>query len=153
MTSPSCPPAPAAPVPRKNHGCPDDSRDLESWVRHVNKKWLVHSDLQAQASAYLDHLSATDPARLLQSCIIVRDIIRTLGPAEDPKPRFYAGLFSLATPEEAATYLHGHLFTYSLIPAGQHLEHPCADEPAVCAQVARLREELRKCILVAQATP
>ncbi|HSI64104.1 MAG TPA: hypothetical protein VLE43_13335 [Candidatus Saccharimonadia bacterium] len=136
---------------RKNHGCPEDDRALESWVRKVNDRWLVHSGLQHRAKSYLDHLAATDRARLLASMRIVRELFRTLGAFEDPKPRFYAGVFSLATLEEAKRYLDGHLFTLSLIPVGAHLEHPSSDVPEVRHQVQRLREDLHKCILAVQA--
>lgn len=37
--------------------------------------------------------------------------------AEDPKPWFYSGLFSLATGEEAARYLATHRVTKAAIPA------------------------------------
>lgn len=145
--------APFAPAVsgRRNHGCPEDDRLLESWVRKVNDRWLVHSGLQHRATAYLDHLAATDRERLIHSLRIVRELFRALAPLEDPKPRFYAGIFSLATDEEARRYLHDHLFTFSLIPAGAHLEHPSADVPEVCAHVQRLREDIYKCILAVQA--
>jgi hypothetical protein len=136
---------------RKNHGCPEDDRLLEAWVRQVNSRWLVHSNLQHRANAYLDHLASTDRERLISSLRIVRELFRTLGPLEDPKPRFYAGVFSLATDEDARRYLHDHLFTFSLIPVGAHLEHPSADVPEVCSQVRRLRDDLHKCILAVQA--
>ena len=38
-------------------------------------------------------------------------------PEEDPKPWFYAGLFSLATLAEAERFLSGHDFTIACIPA------------------------------------
>jgi hypothetical protein len=143
--------SPAPCSDRKNHGCPEDDRALESWVRKVNDRWLVHSGLQERAKAYLDHLAATNRVRLLDSMRIVRELFRSLGTTEDPKPRFYAGVFSLATPEEAKQYLDGHLFTLSLIPAGAHLEHPGFEVPEVRHQVQRLREDLHKCILAVQA--
>lgn len=37
--------------------------------------------------------------------------------AEDPKPWFYSGLFSLATPEEAARFLATHRVTKAAIPS------------------------------------
>lgn len=146
----SMPPSAQDPCGRKNHGCPEDDRLLEAWVRKVNSRWLVHSGLEHRAGAYLDHLAATDRERLVRSLRIVRELIRTLGPVEDPKPRFYAGLFSLATEEEARRYLQDHAFTFSIIPVGAHLEHPSSDVPEVRSQVQRLREELHKCILAVQ---
>ncbi len=136
---------------RKNHGFPEDDCALESWVRKVNDRWLVHSGLQESAREYLDHLAATDRARLMDSVRIVRELFRSLGATEDPKPRFYAGVFSLATPEEAKRYLDGHLFTLSLIPVGAHLVHPGTNVPEVRDQVQQLREDIHKCILAVQA--
>lgn len=142
-----------APRQRRNHGCPEGDAGVEQWVRQVNARWLVHSDLRGSATAYLDHLEVTDPERLLDSCRIVRELMRRLGPAEDPKPRFYAGVFSLATPQEAQQYLHAHLFTLSLIPVGAHLQHPSADVPEVCAHVKQLRHEIHQCVMAVQAMP
>ncbi len=152
MNSPTSATTPPQEAPRKNHGCPEDDPQLEPWVRRVNATWLVHAGLRECALAYMDHLAATDAPRLLDSCRVVREMICSLAPAEDPKPRFYAGLFSLATPDEALRFLSEHLFTLSLIPAGAHLEHPSAHVPAVCAQVKRLRAEIYKCVLAVQAS-
>ena len=38
-------------------------------------------------------------------------------PLEDPKPWFYAGLFSLATSEEAARYLQPYRVTMAALPS------------------------------------
>jgi hypothetical protein len=38
-------------------------------------------------------------------------------PLEDPKPWFYAGLFSLATADEARRFLGTHRVTKALVPA------------------------------------
>ena len=90
---------------------PDDI----DWVRHVNGRWLVRSTFRADAKAYLDHLASTDPDRLRISCGRARRLARSHRD-EDPKPWFYAGLFSLATPEEARRHLRGHDFTIACIP-------------------------------------
>lgn len=90
---------------------PDDI----DWVRHVNGRWLVRSTFRADAAAYLDHLASVDPDRLLASCGRARRLARSQS-GEDPKPWFYAALFSLATLEEARRYLRGHDFTIACIP-------------------------------------
>jgi len=90
---------------------PDDIH----WVRHVNGRWLVRESLREDASAYLDHLAATDPARLREVCRRAHVLVGG-HPGEDPKPWFYAGLFSLATMAEAERYLRGHDFTIACIP-------------------------------------
>lgn len=91
---------------------PDDDID---WVRHVNGRWIVRESLREDASAFLDSLSATDPDRLRESCRRARSLT-SAHPGEDPKPWFYAGLFSLATEAEAARFLKGHDFTIACIP-------------------------------------
>ncbi len=90
---------------------PDDI----DWVRHVNGRWIVRESLRQDAADYLDHLAATDPERLRRACARARTLSRG-HPGEDPKPWFYAGLFSLATLPEARRYLRGHDFTLACIP-------------------------------------
>ncbi|HRQ88278.1 MAG TPA: hypothetical protein PLA50_05735 [Bacteroidia bacterium] len=93
---------------------PDD--DIR-WARHVNGRWLVRESLRSDADAFLDHLAAVDPARFGRSCSRARRMMDHRQSDEDPKPWFYAGLFSLATREEAARYLKSHHFTVACIPA------------------------------------
>lgn len=91
---------------------PDDDID---WVRHVNGRWIVRESLREDAAAFLESLSGTDPDRLRESCRRARSLT-SAHPGEDPKPWFYAGLFSLATEAEAARFLKGHDFTIACIP-------------------------------------
>lgn len=94
-----------------------DGAEAVAWVRRVNGRWIVHEAMRGCAAGYLDHLEQTDPERLRRSCRIARHLAESQGVAEDPKPWFYAGLFSLATPDEARLYLADHAFTRSAIPA------------------------------------
>jgi len=87
------------------------------WARRVNGRWIVHQGLKERAAAYLDHLQATDHERLATSSEKARQMVRSCNPGEDPKPWFYAGLFSLVSAEEAARFLDGHWFTASCIPS------------------------------------
>ncbi len=87
------------------------------WARRLNGTWLVHGGLDDDAEAYMDHLSARDPARLRESCLRARKLVEGLGPAEDPKPWFYGGLFSLATAAEARRFAARHPFVASVIPS------------------------------------
>jgi hypothetical protein len=91
------------------------SPDDIDWVRHVNGRWIVRESLRGDAEAWLDHLAASDPARLHEVCCRARRLT-SANPGEDPKPWFYAGLFSLATREEASQFLKGHDFTIACIP-------------------------------------
>jgi hypothetical protein len=115
-----------------------------AWVRNVNSRWIVHHGLNECATAYLAHLEATDPTRLTTACERAARLVHTCGPDEDPKPWFYAGLFSVSTVEEAEQYLPGHWFTAQCVPslAGQ-LTCCTAPEgigPETEAKIARVRE-------------
>ncbi|HSJ02459.1 MAG TPA: hypothetical protein VK956_08405 [Verrucomicrobium sp.] len=96
---------------------PEVLRLVEAWMRKVNDRWLVHSGLNFDTQAYLDHLAATDAARLRRTCAIVQQLMTLHDPLEDPKPPFYGGTFSLASKVEETIYLTGHRFTRLLLPS------------------------------------
>ncbi len=95
--------------------CSLNTSEAITWVRRVNDRWIVREGLRQSASAYLDHLASIDPARLLESCRRSKALTQSYGSDEDPKPWFYASLFSLATPAEAARFLKEHDFTRAVI--------------------------------------
>jgi len=94
-----------------------DTSNPPEWAKRVNRTWLVRGGLDVTTDAWLAHLEQTDPARLLASCEIARALSRGSDHTHDPKPWFYAGLFSLATAAEARLYLATHHFTAAAIPA------------------------------------
>lgn len=94
-----------------------DTSNLPAWASRVNRTWLVRGGLDITTDTWLVHLEQTDPARLLASCEIARALSRGPDHTHDPKPWFYAGLFSLATAAEAREYLATHHFTAAAIPA------------------------------------
>lgn len=94
-----------------------DTSNLPAWAKRVNGAWLVRGGLDATTDAWLAHLEQSDPARFLASCEIARALSRGPDHTHDPKPWFYAGLFSLATADEARHYLSAHHFTAAAIPA------------------------------------
>jgi hypothetical protein len=92
--------------------------DHVAWARRVNGRWIVHHELNRKAEAYLEHLERTTPERLRQSCRNAWLLTRECPPLEDPKPWFYAGLFSLATEAEVRQFLAGHwLVALAVAPA------------------------------------
>jgi hypothetical protein len=93
-----------------------DGDEAVAWVRAVNARWLVHHGLREDTAAYLDHLVAVDRGRLKRSCGIALRMVRRSGSASDPKPWFYAGVFSLATVEEGRRFLAGHEFSRAAVP-------------------------------------
>lgn len=110
--------------------------DAIPWARRVNSRWIVHHGLREAAQQYLDHLERTDPNRLARSCLNARQLTGKAGAAEDPKPWFYAGLFSLATASEVKHFLKDHSFTASAIPA-------LAGEPSLADALANASAETR----------
>lgn len=118
--------------------------EVVAWARAVNSRWIVHHGLKDRAEAYLAHLEATDPARLATACERAARLVRGCGPIEDPKPLFYAGLFSVSTVEEAAQYLAEHWFTAECVPslAGQSKRstRPAGIGPETEAKIARVRK-------------
>lgn len=115
-----------------------------AWVRELNSRWIVHHGLEKRAEAFLTHLEATDPARLTTACERAVRLVRECEPVEDPKPWFYAGLFSVSTVEEAERYLAGHWFTAECVPslAGQlkRCTPPGRVGPETEAKIARVRK-------------
>ncbi|MEI7909932.1 MAG: hypothetical protein WCK77_09880 [Verrucomicrobiota bacterium] len=132
-----------------------DTSNLPNWARRVNGAWLVRGGLNATTEAWLSHLERTDGPRLQASCEIARALSRGPDHIHDPKPWFYAGLFSLATADEARHYLTTHHFTAAAIPALAHddaVNHwVAALSPTSRELLARLREAVSE--LAAQYPP
>lgn len=61
------------------------------------------------------HLSALDPARLELACRNAHVLMEQRERWEDPKPWFYAGVFSRATEEEVTRFLGRHPFTRAAV--------------------------------------
>ena len=124
-----------------------DTSDLTAWAKRVNRAWLVRGGLADTTDAWLAHLEQSDPGRLLASCEIARALSRGPDRTHDPKPWFYAGLFSLASAEEARHYLTNHRFTAAAIPALAHdatLDHWVSTlGPASREVLERLRAAVR----------
>lgn len=118
-------------------------RDAVEWAGWVNDRWIVHHGLKEAARDYLEKLQREDPERLRNACERARRLVKLCGPGRDPKPWFYAGLFSVATLEEATHYLEGRWFTASCIPAfadtlGKHMA-PVGVGPEAQAKLKRIR--------------
>jgi hypothetical protein len=116
-----------------------------AWAYQLNARWIVHHGLDKQAKAYMEHLARIDPKRLERSCRLAHQLVGR-APREDPKPWFYAGLFSLATFEEAREFLANHWFTVSAIPSlPAEICPACPKEPigrAARDKIARIRQAL-----------
>ena len=116
-----------------NKTSPSLPKDYVKWVNKVNGRWLVHHHLSATTDAFVADLAVRDPERLERACRIAYDLVHDGGFADDPKPRFYGGLFSLCTREEAERYLSEHLFTALLQP---HLKEEELQSGAIAAKLS-----------------
>ena len=87
------------------------------WTMRVNRSWIVRRELNKHAETWLEHLAGLDDGRLEKSCQVARTMCGIRDRTDDPKPWFYAGLFSLATVEEAKQFLATHPVTTAAIPA------------------------------------
>ena len=96
---------------------PDSKLSATEWVRRVNRTWLVHGGLNAAAERWMDYLAASDPARLDASCLVARAMCTMRDPLADPKPWFYAGLFSLAAQDEVERFIPSFRITKAAIPS------------------------------------
>jgi hypothetical protein len=114
----------------------------------VNSRWIAHHGLQQSAADYLEDLEATDPDRLAASCERAKHLVSLSKPGEDPKPWFYAGLFSLATAPEAKRFLADHWFTAECIPSVSATipkeRTPGQISPGTHEKMARIREVLQR---------
>jgi hypothetical protein len=124
--------------------------DYVGWVRRTNSRWIVHHDLGHDTEVYLDHLARNDPQRLARSCRLAYILVQEGPSGEDPKPRFYSGVFSLATGIEIQNYLRSHWLVRAVLtgspsdlaqnPAGYEVSEPTRRKIlAVREAVARLR--------------
>lgn len=93
------------------------------WANRVNHTWLVQGHLKDHAAEWLEYLATRGDERLETSCVIARAMCDLRDPLEDPKPWFYAGLFSLATAAEARRFLAGHRTTSAAVPSMEDDEH------------------------------
>ncbi len=84
-------------------------------VRRINRTWLVQGTLARDAGDYLDLLEKERPSDLEEACAqALAAAHRASDEHRDPKPDFYAALFSRATEEERGRFLKDHLWTRRL---------------------------------------
>lgn len=89
-------------------------RDAVATAKRINRRWIVHGGLKETAEAYMEWLESKDPARLRRACELALSLVHNHGHGSDPKPWFYAGLFSLADADEARRFLDGHSLTWTV---------------------------------------
>lgn len=121
-----------------------DPLEPVEWARKVNSRWIVHNNLDQSADSWIDHLQATDPARLLRSCGLARAMCGMRGPLDDPKPWFYSGLFHEATAEEANRFLSRYRVTRATVPTMQDDEAVLLWRDRISPETKILVERMRE---------
>lgn len=110
------------------------------WVRRVNQTWIVRHGLAERADEWLAYLERLDDGRLEISCETAQAMCRFRERSEDPKPWFYAGLFSSATAQEARQFLANHRLTPASVPA-------MWDDAEVKKWIEEVRPETRELLM------
>lgn len=122
--------------------------DYVAWARRVNTRWIVHQGLDRNTAAYLEHLEQTDPDRLRRSCLHAHQLVHERPSPEDPKPWFYAGLFSLADASEKQKFLADHWFVATAIANAETPDSTASAPETVSAatreKITRIREALAR---------
>jgi len=113
-----------------------DAEKKCAWVRRVNRQWIVHHGLGQRAEEWMRYLEKADPNRLHLACRMARAMCDHRCDQEDPKPWFYAGLFSVATWDESQNFLIGYRLTGASVPA-------LAEDDSMKMWVETLRPETR----------
>lgn len=81
-------------------------------ARRINRTWLVRGGLADSTAQYLDMLAGKNPELLEKLCAEAIAAARQASAEHrDPKPDFYAALFSRATEEERDRFLANHRWT------------------------------------------
>ena len=81
-------------------------------ARRINRTWLVQGTLAEDAARYLDSLQDSHSEIAERVSALALQAARAASREHrDPKPDFYASLFSLATRAERDLYLKDHLWT------------------------------------------
>lgn len=82
------------------------------YARRINRTWFVNGSLAENAERYMASLEVNQPGLLEEVCDLAVAAARVASKeGRDPKPGFYAALFSRSTPAEQALYLSDHLWT------------------------------------------
>lgn len=81
-------------------------------ARRINRTWIVRGGLEKSAEDYLTALETRDPGLMEKVCALAIGAAHQASAAQrDPKPDFYAALFSQATEAERETFLKNHRWT------------------------------------------
>ncbi len=116
------------------------------WARRVNRAWIVHGGLADHAEQWLNHLAELNDGREESVCLAAMKMCDRRNPMDDPKPWFYAGLFSLAAPDEAKQYLSTHRVTKATVPSMMDDEEVRLWEDRASEETHELLRRLREAV-------
>ena len=86
--------------------------DAVERARQTNRRWITRGRIADNTERYMDELAARDPQLLGRVCRRALDAARRASRARrDPKPEFYASIFSSASREDRDRFLRDHFFT------------------------------------------
>ena len=86
------------------------------YAKRINRTWIVHGNLGEDTETYLQHLGTTRLDVLEEVCALAVRVARDASQENrDPKPAFYAALFSRSTPDEQERFLKNHFWTRRLV--------------------------------------
>lgn len=81
-------------------------------ARRINRTWIVRGGLSETTARYLDDLEAREPETLRLVCeLAVTAAKKASHEQRDPKPDFYASIFSRASEADREHYLRDHAWT------------------------------------------
>ncbi len=86
------------------------------WAKRVNRSWIVRHGLAERAEEWLAYLERQEDGRLESACGTARAMCGVRDRSEDPKPWFYAGVFSPASKLEVRRFLANHRLTPASVP-------------------------------------
>lgn len=82
------------------------------YVRRINRSWITRGNLAQNTENYLNYLAARRPGDLHAVCEAAVQAAKNASlRQQDPKPYFYASIFSRATREERNEFLKEHFYT------------------------------------------
>ncbi|MDK3157879.1 hypothetical protein QPK87_15040 [Kamptonema cortianum] len=123
--------------------------EVNDKVKMINLKWLTKGDLSEDAHKYIARLEKENFDQVTHICHVALACAREASARKlDPKPFFYAGLFSRTTPEERQELLGNNKVTFALVESidkpeslAENLSFMHTDQLAQFEQVAAIIRE------------
>lgn len=116
----------AAQIPHTPQPSQPLGADALRMARRVNRAWITRGNIAESTENYLKHLETHRPWEINALCEQALEKARAASRAQqDPKPPFYASIFSSATKQERNHFLRNHFFTRLLSAEMQLQRRQC----------------------------